>query len=112
MSALPPDFFHFSGWAAVIEFVGALVIVSAIVRAVFTLRHPFDVQRARLIVADGAVAGLSFKVAATLLKTVALQSWHQIAMFAVILALRTVIKTEFNWQIKSQNYRKQAFQAR
>jgi uncharacterized membrane protein len=112
MSALLPEIFRFSAWAAAIEFAGALVIVISIVRAIFSLRRPFDVPRARLIVADGAIAGLSFKVAATLLKTVALQSWHQIMMFAVILALRTVIKTEFNWQIRVQRFRKQAFQGR
>jgi uncharacterized membrane protein len=111
MNILLHDILNFQAWASAIEFAGALVIVSAIVRAIVSLRRPIDLQRARLIVADGAIAGLSFKVAATLLKTVALQSWQQIAMFAAILALRTVIKTELNWQIKVQRYRKQVSQA-
>jgi uncharacterized membrane protein len=112
MNALLPNILNFAAWASAIEFAGALVIVSAVVRAIYSLRKPMDLQRARLIVADGAIAGLSFKVAAALLKTVALQSWQQIAMFAAVLALRTVIKTELNWQIRAQRYPKRAFQAR
>jgi uncharacterized membrane protein len=87
----------FKAIASGIEFVGALVIAFAVIQA---FRHLRDPQQARLLVADGAIMGLSFKVAATLLKTIGLRSWNQIAMFAAILALRTVIKAEFGWQTK------------
>jgi uncharacterized membrane protein len=36
--------------------------------------------------------GLSFKVAAALLKTAELRSWDQIAAFTAVLALRTLLK--------------------
>jgi uncharacterized membrane protein len=88
-----PDIFSFREIAAAIEFVGALVVVLSVIRAFGHIRLP---QQARLIVAEGAIMGLSFKVAATLLKTVELKSWNQIAMFTAILGLRTMIKAEFS----------------
>jgi len=54
-----------------------------------------DIKTARMTVAAGAVWGLSFKVGATLLKTVQVHSWTQIALFAAIVAMRTVLKTVF-----------------
>ena len=50
-----------------------------------------------MTIAEGAVASLGFKTAATLLKTLELRSWRAIALFAAILALRTFIKTSLAW---------------
>ncbi|MDQ2817172.1 MAG: DUF1622 domain-containing protein [Candidatus Eremiobacteraeota bacterium] len=79
-----------------IEFVGALLVFGHVIGAAWILmaRKP-DIKTARLMVADGALWGLSFKVGATLLKTVQVHSWTQIALFAAILAMRTVLKTVF-----------------
>jgi hypothetical protein len=42
--------------------------------------------------------GLSFKAAGTLLKTLELHTWGQIAMFGAVLSLRVVLKRLFEWE--------------
>ncbi len=88
--------------ATIIEFVGGLFVVGACLRAVVSLVRTAGaragVVEARLTIAQGAVAALGFKTAATLLKTLELRSWGAIATFAAILALRTFIKSSLAWE--------------
>ena len=68
--------------ALLIEAVGSLYVLAYVLAALLTLaRGPryHLLTAARLLIADGALAALNFKVAATLLKTLELQSWQQIA---------------------------------
>lgn len=92
------NIFDFTLWANIIEFVGAWLIVIYIIVAIFVLFHSKDIVRARLIVADGVITGLSFKLAGTLLKTIELHTWQQILMFVAIFALRTILKMLFTWE--------------
>lgn len=92
------NIFDFTLWANIIEFVGALLIVIYIIVAIFVLFRSKDIVRARLIVADGVITGLSFKLAGTLLKTIELHTWQQILMFVAIFALRTILKMLFTWE--------------
>jgi uncharacterized membrane protein len=85
-------------WATIIEFLGALLIVFYLLRAIGALLFQRDVKLARFLVADGAIAGLSFKLAGALLRTIGLHTWQQILMFAVIFALRTALKQVFTWE--------------
>ena len=82
--------------AVVIEFGGGLLVIHGCLRGLVRLvvgRGRRDaIVEARLVVADGIVAALGFKTAATLLKTIELRSWDAILMFCVVLALRTLIK--------------------
>ena len=88
--------------AVLIEFGGSIVIAVACLRGLVVMvaglgsRHA--VVRGRLIIADGVVAALGYKTAATLLKTIELQSWAAIGMFAAILTLRTVVKRVLVWE--------------
>ena len=77
-----------------IEAVGSLVIVGYLVAAICVLVRTRDKTRTRLLVADGALWGLNFKVAASLLKTISLHTWRQIGLFAAILALKWI----FSWE--------------
>jgi uncharacterized membrane protein len=92
--------FRFDVWVVVIEMVGSLIIVGYCAAALATLirSRGRGICAARLLIADGVITGLGFKLAGTLLKTVLLVSWHQILMFAAILALRTVLKRLFAWE--------------
>lgn len=54
--------------------------------------------RARRAITDGVLAALGFSVAATLLKTIALEDWTQIRMFAFVLVFRTLLKRVFQWE--------------
>jgi len=47
------------------------------------------------MVTHGAIAGLDFKLAATLFKMMTRLDWHQIGMFAAIYAIRFMIKQAF-----------------
>ena len=82
--------------AAMIECVGALIIVAHAVRALgIVLRGRETIDRAKSTIADGAITGLDFKLAATLLKTMTLLAWHQIGMFAALYAIRFLLKQAF-----------------
>jgi uncharacterized membrane protein len=85
-------------WASIIEFIGALLIIGYMFAALVVLVRTRNVIAARLLAADGALAGLNFKLAGTLLKTVALHTWQQILMFVAILALRQVLGHIFTWE--------------
>jgi len=92
------DVFNFSLWIVVIEFIGALLIVGYVLAALISLLRGRSIAEARLLVADGAIMGLSFKLAGTLLKTIVLHTWQQILLFLAIFALRTVLKRIFTWE--------------
>jgi hypothetical protein len=84
--------------ASIIEFIGSLLIVGYMLIALVMLARTRNVAAARLLVADGAIAGLSFKLAGTLVKTIVLHTWQQILMFVVIFALRIILKRLFTWE--------------
>lgn len=96
MSVLDPVPFHVV--IILIDLFAALVIVGFAVGAVGKLLRGQSVDQARLVVAEGAVLALSFKVAGTLLKALELHSWDQILMFGSILGLRTILKQLFLWE--------------
>jgi uncharacterized membrane protein len=86
------------GGAVGIDLIGGLLVVVYVLAAVVALVRTRAVTHARLLVAEGAVLGLSFKTAAALLKTLELHTWEQIVMFGAILALRIVLKQLFVWE--------------
>ena len=90
--------FDFVLWAAIIEFIGALFIIGYLLAALLLLLQRRDIRQARLLVTDGIIYALSFKVAGSLLKTIELHTWQQIWVFVTILALRTVLKQVFLWE--------------
>ncbi len=92
------NLFNYTLWASLIEFAGGLLIVGYILVALFSVLRSGNIIQARLIVADGAITGLSFKVAGTLLKTIQLHTLQQILMFAAIFTLRTLLKRFFTWE--------------
>lgn len=80
------------------DLAGTLLLVGSLLAALWTLARTRDLTRTRLLVADGILFGLSFKTAATLLRTGELSGWSQIAMFAAIFALRTVLGRVVGWE--------------
>lgn len=84
--------------AALIEFAGALGVAGYCAAALAVLARRRDITRARLLVIEGSLWGLSLKTAASLLKTITVHDWNGILVFAAILALRTVLKRAFAWE--------------
>ena len=81
-----------------IELLAALVIAYHAAWALFSLARDRSGDQARLLIARGVLDALGFSVAGTLLKTIGLQAWPQIRMFAFVLVLRTVLKRVFQWE--------------
>lgn len=79
----------------IIEFIGTLIIVIHLIHAIYILIYQSSILHARLLIAKGAIAGLDFKLAATLLKVLALLQWQQIGMFTAIYAIRFIVKKAF-----------------
>ena len=94
----PLDLLHVDIWAAAIEFLGALLIAGYVLAALVIFARTRDMERLRLTVADGVIAGLNFKLAGTLLKTLLIHTWEQLLIFAVIFILRIVLKRVFTWE--------------
>ena len=84
-----------AGIALAIEAAGSALLVGYVLAALFALARRRGLERCRLLLADGAVFSLGFKTTASLLKTLELNTWHQIGAFAAVLALRTVLKRAF-----------------
>lgn len=86
--------------ASLIDFLGSLYIFGGVALALQRLIQTGDLRRCQVLIADAALAGLSFKVAGTLLKALELGTWNQILTFTVIFALRTGLKRVFTWERK------------
>lgn len=84
-----------AGIALTIEAAGSLLLLGYVLLALGALARRHGLERCRLLLAEGAVASLGFKTAASLLKTLELNTWHQIGAFMAVLALRTVLKRAF-----------------
>lgn len=88
--------------AVLIEFGGSAIIAVACLRGLAVMATGRGTHAAivggRLLVADGVIAALGYKTAATLLKTIELQTWTAIGMFAAILTLRTLVKRVLVWE--------------
>ena len=81
--------------ALAIEAAGSLLLVGYVVAALLALATRHGLESCRLLLADGAVFSLGFKTGASLLKTLELNSWHQISAFLALLTLRTILKRAF-----------------
>ncbi|MGO9571376.1 MAG: DUF1622 domain-containing protein [Desulfomonilaceae bacterium] len=84
----------------VIDTASALVIVGYCTLAFITALRSGRTTEAHGIVARGAILGMSIKLVGTTLKTIELQTWNQIGLFAVIFLLRTILKKFFQLENK------------
>lgn len=83
-----------------IEVLGSLAVMFYVIQAWGLLLVSPSANRAaaRVRIAEGAINGLSFKLAATLLKAIHLHDWQHIGMLAVMILLRTLLKKLFAWE--------------
>lgn len=87
------NFVH--GSTLAIEVAGSALLLGYVLAALLALARQRGLERCRFLLADGAVFSLGFKTAASLLKTLELNTWHQIGAFVAVLALRTFLKRAF-----------------
>ncbi|MCI0350221.1 MAG: hypothetical protein L0Z53_12425 [Acidobacteriales bacterium] len=86
----------FARWSLLLQMATAVVIASFAGAALICAGR--DITRARLVVADGVIGGLGIMTAATLLRTIAIRTWHQLLMFSLILCLLILLKKLFVWE--------------
>ncbi|HZR98418.1 MAG TPA: DUF1622 domain-containing protein [Chloroflexota bacterium] len=94
----PAEWLGFRTWSVVIQFGAALLISGYVVAALLGLVRTREITRARLVMADGVIAGLTLLVVAALLRLISLESWEDIGLFAAIFSLRTLLKRLFLWE--------------
>jgi hypothetical protein len=81
-----------------VDVTGAVVIGYYVAAALFAIVRGNGSDVARLYIAQGVLAALGFSVAGSLLKIIALQTWPQIRLFALVFGLRTLLKRVFAWE--------------
>ena len=87
-----------SALALPIQLLAGLVIAIHLTAALVAAAWTGSIPRARLTAADGILAGLGLITAATLVKTIELRTWKQIALFTAVLTLRILLKRLFAWE--------------
>ena len=88
-----------------IELAAAVVVTWHAIDALGGIVRGLGSDRARRVIAEGVLAALSFSVAGTLLKTIALNSWVDIRTFAFVLVLSTALKKVFQAEQKGMERR-------
>lgn len=78
--------------ATLFSYAAAAVVAIFVVRALADLAGRRSIDHARQLLLRGMLAGLSLTAAATLLRLLSARSWHDVAMVAVLLTLRTGLK--------------------
>lgn len=83
-----------------IEAVSAFVIVAYCVGGCYVLATTRDIRKTQLIVAHGALLGMTIKLIAALLAVIQLRTWDHIALFACVIALRTILKKAIKLEMR------------
>jgi hypothetical protein len=85
-------------FASLIDMYVAGRIAAAVAHALFVLIGERSIEAARFIVADGIVGALSFSLAGTLLRTIALHGWQDFVTLSIVYATRTIVKRALAWE--------------
>jgi hypothetical protein len=85
----------FGAFCFVIDVASALIITGYCSAAFFKALRFRTSAKAHALVAQGALLGMNIKLVTAALKTIELQTWNQIGLFAAILVLRTMLKRTF-----------------
>jgi Protein of unknown function (DUF1622) len=93
ISQLAPTFL-----ISAVDLLGSLILVGFSLAAVLALLGRQPIRRARLLVIEGVLWGLSVKTAVALLKMIELRTWNEIGIFAAILMLRLLVKSALDWE--------------
>ncbi|MCM1534116.1 MAG: DUF1622 domain-containing protein [Corallococcus sp.] len=82
----------------IIELIGIVVLVHAVISAVIGL---FKRQKhTRLKLAEGIALSLEFKMGGELLRTVVVREWEELLILGAIILLRAALTFLIQWEIK------------
>ncbi len=82
----------------IIEFIGIVILVYAIVSAVIGLCK--RQKHVRLKLAEGIALALEFKMGGELLRTVIVREWNELLILGAIILLRAALTFLIQWEIK------------
>jgi hypothetical protein len=88
----------FGAWARAIQALAGLVLAGYVAATMAGPVFRGDVDRARLLVAEGVIGALGLMLPATILRTLVLRSWEQLLSVALVLTMRIVVKRLFVWE--------------
>lgn len=81
-----------------IELIGTIVLIYAIVSAIIGLfKHQ---KHVRLKLAEGIALALEFKIGGELLRTVIVRNWEELLILGAIILLRAALTFLIQWEIK------------
>ena len=82
----------------VVEFIGIVILMYAIVSAVIGLCK--RQSHTRLKLAEGIALALEFKMGGQLLRTVIVREWNELLILGAIILLRAALTFLIQWEIK------------
>ena len=82
----------------VVEFIGIVILMYAIVSAVIGLCK--RQSHTRLKLAEGIALALEFKMGGELLRTVIVREWNELLILGAIILLRAALTFLMQWEIK------------
>ena len=81
-----------------IELVGTIVLIYAVVSAIIGLfKHH---RHVRLKLAEGIALALEFKIGGELLRTVVVRNWEELLILGAVILLRAALTFLIQWEIK------------
>ena len=81
-----------------VEFVGIVILIYAVVSAVIVLIK--RQTHTRLKLAEGIALALEFKMGGELLRTVIVREWNELLILGAIILLRAALTFLIQWEIK------------
>ena len=82
----------------IVEFIGIVILIYAIVSAVIGLFK--RQEHTRLKLAEGIALSLEFKMGGELLRTVIVREWNELLILGAIILLRAALTFLIQWEIK------------
>lgn len=82
----------------IVEFIGIVILIYAIVSAVIGLIR--RQEHTRLKLAEGIALALEFKMGGELLRTVIVREWNELLILGAIILLRAALTFLIQWEIK------------
>lgn len=88
----------FGSWAKGIQLLAGLILSGYVLAAMAGPVLRGEVNRARLLIAEGVVTAIGLMLPATILRTLVVRDWEHILNLALVLAIRIVVKHFFVWE--------------
>lgn len=90
---------------SVLELIGIFVVLHSALRAFWQYLQSVFVHKTsdfKLELAEGLAAGLEFKMAAEILKTVMVRTAEELVILGAVILLRALLSAVIHWEMKTE----------